>query len=562
MPDLLNGTVSMMLDGTNNTLPYVQWGEVKALAGSSERRLPQLPDVPTFKEQSLQDYEAYTWHMVLMPMVARCRPRGSDKMPDLSAFIDHRALAARTGRTLLPLAQLGLLVLLQGCAVAAGHAERRYNRVDPVAATDRPAPPPEHLALHRQLFVADLHADTLLWGRDALRRAARGHADLPRLREGGVDLQIFAVPTNSPPERPAPGRPDDYCVSVEDRNLIGPLSVVQTWPVATWFDLRERALHQARRLMDLEARSRDPARRGDAPELVLVRTAADLQRVVEASAGGEPVLGAVLGLEGAHWIGGPGTTEDEVRARVRELFEAGFRLFAPTHQFDNALAGSSEGCVAGGLTRHGEVALLEAERLGMTVDLAHISPIALRDALRVLREPMAVSHAGVQAGCEPPCRRPRNLSDDDLRAVARHGGVIGVGFWPEAVGAGGVAAILRVMAHVLEALREPAFLAEARRADPAFEPSTHLAFGSDFDGAVTAPFDATGLPALTHAMLDGTPGLRPFSPEEVRRIAGLNVCRLLARRLPGGGVAAARKVCDSAARASLRPDVVGPPDQP
>ncbi|HEX8374302.1 MAG TPA: membrane dipeptidase, partial [Geminicoccaceae bacterium] len=396
-------------------------------------------------------------------------------------------------------------------------------------------------------------ADTLLWGRDALQRASRGHADLPRLPRGGVDLQVFAVPTNSPPERPAPGRPGGYCVSGEDRNLIGPLSVVQAWPVITWFDLRERALHQARRLLDLEARSDDPARRGHAPELFLVRTAADLRRVVEASARGEPVLGAVLGLEGGHWIGGPGATEDEVRARVRELFEAGFRLFAPTHQFDNALAGSSEGCVAGGLTRPGEVALLEAERLGMAVDLAHISPAAFRDALRILREPVAVSHAGAQGTCEPPCQRPRNLTDEELRAVARSGGVVGIGFWPEAVGAGGPAAILRAMAHALDALREPAFLTELRRADPAFEPSEHLAFGSDFDGAVTVPFDATGMPALTYAMLRGAPGLRPFSPEEVRRIAGLNVCRLLARRLPGGGVAAAREICDPAARASQRP---------
>jgi tripartite-type tricarboxylate transporter receptor subunit TctC len=67
MPDLLNGTLSMMLDVANNALPYVQRGEVKALAVSSEHRLPQLPDVPTFKEQGLPDYEAYTWHMVLAP---------------------------------------------------------------------------------------------------------------------------------------------------------------------------------------------------------------------------------------------------------------------------------------------------------------------------------------------------------------------------------------------------------------------------------------------------------------------------------------------------------------
>jgi tripartite-type tricarboxylate transporter receptor subunit TctC len=67
MPDLLNGTVSMMLDVANNALPYVSRGEVKGIAVSSERRLPQLPNVPTFKEQGLPEYEAYTWHMLLMP---------------------------------------------------------------------------------------------------------------------------------------------------------------------------------------------------------------------------------------------------------------------------------------------------------------------------------------------------------------------------------------------------------------------------------------------------------------------------------------------------------------
>jgi tripartite-type tricarboxylate transporter receptor subunit TctC len=67
MPDLLNGTLTMMLDVANNTLPYVQRGEVKGLAVSSERHLPQLPDVPTFREAGMPGYEAYTWHMALVP---------------------------------------------------------------------------------------------------------------------------------------------------------------------------------------------------------------------------------------------------------------------------------------------------------------------------------------------------------------------------------------------------------------------------------------------------------------------------------------------------------------
>jgi tripartite-type tricarboxylate transporter receptor subunit TctC len=67
MPDLLNGTTAFMLDVANNTLPYIQRGEVKGLAISSQQRIPQLPDVPTFAEGGLPGYEAYTWHMVMVP---------------------------------------------------------------------------------------------------------------------------------------------------------------------------------------------------------------------------------------------------------------------------------------------------------------------------------------------------------------------------------------------------------------------------------------------------------------------------------------------------------------
>ncbi|MFC3126270.1 Bug family tripartite tricarboxylate transporter substrate binding protein [Pseudoroseomonas globiformis] len=67
MPDVLNGTVAMMLDVANSALPFVQRGEVKGLAVSSTQRLPQLPDIPTFQEAGVPGYEAYTWHMVLAP---------------------------------------------------------------------------------------------------------------------------------------------------------------------------------------------------------------------------------------------------------------------------------------------------------------------------------------------------------------------------------------------------------------------------------------------------------------------------------------------------------------
>jgi tripartite-type tricarboxylate transporter receptor subunit TctC len=67
MPDLLNGTVVMMLDVANSALPFVQRGEVKGLAISSSQRLPQLPEIPTFQEAGVAGYEAYTWHMAMLP---------------------------------------------------------------------------------------------------------------------------------------------------------------------------------------------------------------------------------------------------------------------------------------------------------------------------------------------------------------------------------------------------------------------------------------------------------------------------------------------------------------
>ena len=90
---------------------------------------------------------------------------------------------------------MGAGVVAAGVAIALlvvpGEVERRMNRVAarPIPVTARAR------ALHERLFVADLHADTLLWGRDLLARGTRGHVDVPRLVAGGVALQAFTVGT-------------------------------------------------------------------------------------------------------------------------------------------------------------------------------------------------------------------------------------------------------------------------------------------------------------------------------------------------------------------------------
>lgn len=430
---------------------------------------------------------------------------------------------------LVSLVAIFAVLLLAGFAVwllGADQLDRRLNRV--AADPDAPVSTAADLALHRDLFVADLHADTLKWERDLLTRSAVGHVDLPRLVDGNVGLQVFTIVTKSPIPRSHPEIPGERCVSGSGINVAGLLSFAQGRPA---WSLRERAIWQVRRLYDAAERSRQ--RPG--PELRVITDAEDLRRLLADRRAGKQVVGAILGIEGGHWIGAEGdpaadgpAVAERVRADMRQLFDLGVRMFAPTHRFDNALSGSSEGCEAYGLTPQGRVALQAAEELGMAVDLSHISPKGFRDALEMLEAPAVVSHTGLQWGCEAPCRPARNLSDEEVRLLIENGGVVGVGYWPQALGPS-VLRIADVMAHIMDLAREMGR-----------EPGRHVAFGSDYDGSVTPFFDASQVATLTTILRRHGP---PFDAETIRRIAGLNTCRLFAQRLPGGGPDVADEIC-------------------
>src|SRR4051812_48476710 len=114
--------------------------------------------------------------------------------------------------------------------------------------------------LHDHLLIADLHADSLLWGRDLAAASPRAHVDIPRLIEGNVALQVFAVVTRTP-------RGLNYDRNTGDSDNILPLAIAERWPIASWRSLTERALAQARRLDQLAART---------PQLTVVRNQQDL----------------------------------------------------------------------------------------------------------------------------------------------------------------------------------------------------------------------------------------------------------------------------------------------
>jgi microsomal dipeptidase-like Zn-dependent dipeptidase len=340
-------------------------------------------------------------------------------------------------------------------------------------------------ALHARLQVADLHADPLLWGRDLLERGTRGQVDFPRLLEGNVTLQVFTAVTRSP-------RGQNYARNAGDAaDNVTPLAIAGRWPLASWSSLAERALWQAGRLRGFAER--------DAARVQLVLTGADLDTLLARRARGERVVGALLGTEGSHALDGD-------LANIARLREAGYRIMGLQHFFDNALGGSLHGESKAGLTDFGRAAVREMERQGIVIDVAHSSPAVVGEVLAMAGRPIVVSHTGIHSHCPGP----RNLPDALLERVAAQGGLVGIGFWKDAI-----------------CDDTPAGVAGAIAAAVALLGPDAVALGSDYDGAVTTAFDASELAALTAALLD-----RGLPEETIAAVMGGNQLRFLRAQLP------------------------------
>ena len=364
---------------------------------------------------------------------------------------------------------------------AAQLVERRRNRVHrrgPYVAS------PRAIEVHRSLTVVDLHADSLLWGRDLGRRAGYGHVDVPRLVEGGVALVGFAASTQVP-RRVNLERNDDR---TDDVTLI---AVSQRWPRATWGSRLARALHLAGRLREMAADS--------AGRLTLIESRTDLEAYLARRTLDPAITAGFLAIEGAQALDGEIDNLDV-------LFRAGYRMLSPAHFFDTAYGGSAHGLVKGGLTDAGRELLSRMESSGMVMDVAHASSATIDDVLSLAARPVVASHTGVRAAAPGI----RNLPDDQVRGIAATGGLVGIGFWPVACGGEDVSAIARSIGAAIE-----------------LAGIDHVGLGSDFDGAVPTPFDATGMPLLTEALLaDG------LSEADIAAVMGGNAVRVLAGALP------------------------------
>ena len=309
---------------------------------------------------------------------------------------------------------------------------------------------------HAAALVWDAHADTVLaWdrGRPFATRTAQGHVDLPRLRDGGVKVQIFALFVE-------PAYPPEQALA----------RTLHLW------DVLRQAIVEA------------------AGQARLCRTAAEVDTAIAAG-----VLAVIASVEGGEALG------TDLRL-LRVLHALGVRAMGLTWNGRNAIA-SGAGDASGGLTAFGRDVVCEMFRLGMVVDVSHLNRRSFWDALAAARGPVIASHSNARALCD----HPRNLADDQIRALAASGGVMGMNFYPRFLASSPERADLgRVCDHIdhICGLVGPA----------------HVGLGSDFDGIAGVPRgleDCSRLPALTAELLR-----RGYRRQDVRAILGGNFRRV------------------------------------
>ncbi|MBK9328397.1 MAG: dipeptidase [Sphingobacteriales bacterium] len=339
-------------------------------------------------------------------------------------------------------------------------------------------------SLHAKLLIADMHADSFLWDRNFLERNQRGHIDLPRMLEGNAALQIFDAVTQTP-------RGLNYDRNDDRTDNITLLTIANRRPPRSWFSLKERALHNAELVHKAAANS--------AGRFSVIKNQKELNAFLEKRIHSLKMAAGMLAVEGLHAL--EGRLEN-----LEVLHQAGYRMMGLVHFFDNDAGGSSTGMQKGGLTDFGKAAVRKMEELYITVDLAHASEQLIEDVLAYSHKPVVVSHTGLRGTKDSL----RNLSDAHLKAVAEKGGLIGIGYWSEAVCDISPAGIAKTIRYAVN------------RAGV-----EHIALGSDFDGAVATQFDISSLVLLTDALLK-----EGFEEEEVAQIMGGNQIRFLQQWLP------------------------------
>jgi membrane dipeptidase len=365
------------------------------------------------------------------------------------------------------------------------------------------------LTIHRRAIVVDMHADTTQRlvdeNVDLSQRLGDGHLDAVRAKEGGLDAQFFSIWVE--PELFGGG---------------GARAI-------------KRADVQVQAVRDLAARH---------PETwELATTAADVRRI---AASGK--IAALMGMEGGYAI-------DEKIENVERYYQMGVRYLSPAWSVSTSWAGSS-GDEAGktrGLNDFGKQVIREMNRLGIMVDVSHLSDRAFWDIVNTSTRPVIATHSGCRAITDVP----RNLTDDMIVALGKTGGVINVIFYPEHIEPGYSEKKKKVDAEIAaqvqrasdeekgdvahkklarDRVRREEFL---KRLPPVSVSRVvdhidhivklvgidHVGIGSDFDGVQVVPADlksVADLPNLTAELLR-----RGYSESDIDKILGGNMLRVM-----------------------------------
>ena len=355
-------------------------------------------------------------------------------------------------------------------------------------------PRTEDLELHRRAVVVDTHSDVtqaIAYERyDFAQRHDFLHEDLPRAREGGLDAQFFSIWIN-----PETVKPD------------------------AWFAESVRQIEAVQGM----------ARKNQAT-VALARTAADVR--ANAARG---VFSVLFGVEGGHSLL-PGSEEEQLE-HLRRFAQLGARYMTLTWSNSNPIGGASgdEGERVG-LTPFGRRVIEEMERLGIVVDMSHVSDPLFWDAIRAVKKPVIASHSSARALANVP----RNMTDAMIKAVGANGGAVCVNFFSGFLDGAHFEAAKKYFPQMktMSPAEAQRFLKDknlppvslARLADHVdhivkLTGPDHACLGSDFDGIPTTPTgmeDASRLPNLTAELRR-----RGYTPEQLEKILGGNVLRVM-----------------------------------
>ncbi|MGK6350658.1 dipeptidase [Parapedobacter sp. DT-150] len=360
------------------------------------------------------------------------------------------------------------------------------------------------LRIHQEAVVVDAHNDVLhqsvMRGKDIGTRIRTGHTDLPRIKEGGIDVQVFAVWCN---EKYGKGTAFAHA----NKQLNGLMKVIEGYP----------------------------------DDIGLATDSESLQRLVD-----QGKIAAVIGVEGGHMIEGRMEYLDSLYARG-----ARYLTLTWNNSVDWATSATDETRNPStlkhnkGLNDFGRQVVRRMNELGMMVDLSHVGRQTFFDVMETTTKPVIVSHSNAYA----LMAHPRNLQDDQIRAVAENGGVICLNFYSgfldpmhytkinrlyekyvsakDSVKRSSDGKYSRLPAAAKEELRPPVsllfdhidYMVKLAGID-------HVGIGSDFDGITSTPKglnDCRDFPKITEGLLQ-----RGYSEADIRKILGQNVLRVMA----------------------------------